>query len=81
MSQEQLDWDKFTIDRELGEGVWLSVRACNCLVRNHQPPIYTLAQLLTMTESELLQIKNFGKRTLNEIRACLAQKGLELKRE
>ena len=40
--------------------------------------IRTLADLMKITESELLSYKNFGETSLNEIKALLAQTGLRL---
>ncbi|MFH0962791.1 MAG: DNA-directed RNA polymerase subunit alpha C-terminal domain-containing protein [Planctomycetota bacterium] len=53
----------------------LSVRSRNCLERIN---IRTLGDLTRVTERELLGYKNFGETSLNEIKAILAQKGLQL---
>jgi DNA-directed RNA polymerase subunit alpha len=53
----------------------LSVRSRNCL---KQMNITTLGDLLKATEEELLSYKNFGETSLNEIKAMLVQKGLQL---
>ncbi len=53
----------------------LSVRSRNCL---KQMSIRTLNDLLRTTEAELLSYKNFGETSLNEIKALLTEKGLEL---
>ncbi len=53
----------------------LSVRSRNCLQRMN---VRTLADLVTKTEQELLAFRNFGERSLKEIRAILAAKGLRL---
>lgn len=52
-----------------------SVRSRNCL---EQENIRTLGELAMKRASELLAIKNFGKKSLNEIRDKLAQYGLSL---
>lgn len=54
----------------------LGVRAMNCLKAEQ---IYTLKQLLSKTENELIKIPNMGKLTLKEIREELASKNLKLK--
>lgn len=59
---------------------YFSVRAYNCLMHCHQPPIGRLEQLLELTEENLLSIKNLGRVTLAEIKDALARKGLELKK-
>jgi DNA-directed RNA polymerase subunit alpha len=53
----------------------LSVRAANCL-RNAN--IKTIADLVQKTEAEMLKTKNFGKKSLNEIKEILAEMGLSL---
>lgn len=53
-----------------------SVRTHNCLDRAE---IKTLGQLVKYTEKELLHLKNFGRKSLNEIKAVLAEDGLELR--
>ena len=53
----------------------LSVRASNCLEAAN---IKTVDELAGMTEEELLEVRNFGKTTLNEIKKKLAQWGLTL---
>ncbi|MCF6148608.1 MAG: tetratricopeptide repeat protein [Candidatus Kuenenia sp.] len=53
----------------------LSVRSRNCLEKMN---IRTLKDLTRISEPELLTFKNFGETSLNEIKAILAQKGLQL---
>lgn len=53
----------------------LSVRSRNCLRRMN---IYTIDDLLNITEAELLSYKNFGETSLREIKAILDSKGLRL---
>ncbi len=53
----------------------LSVRAYNCLKTAN---IRTIADLVQRSEAELLKTKNFGKKSLNEIKAILADMGLLL---
>src|SRR5438876_9911200 len=53
----------------------LSVRASNCLKTAN---IRTIADLVQRTESELLKTKNFGKKSLNEIKTILGEMGLAL---
>ena len=53
----------------------LSVRASNCLKTAN---IRTIADLVQKTEPELLKTKNFGKKSLNEIKTILAEMGLAL---
>jgi DNA-directed RNA polymerase subunit alpha len=57
------------------EELELSVRASNCLKTAH---IRTIADLVQKTESELLKTKNFGKKSLNEIKTILGEMGLSL---
>ncbi len=53
----------------------LSVRAYNCLKSAN---IRTIADLVQKTEAELLKTKNFGKKSLNEIKMILAEMGFSL---
>lgn len=53
----------------------LSVRSTNCL---SQADIDTIAELVVMPESEMLKFRNFGKKSLNEIKAKLEEMGLHL---
>ena len=53
----------------------LSVRPSNCLKTAN---IGTIADLVQKTESELLKTKNFGKKSLNEIKTILGEMGLSL---
>lgn len=53
----------------------LSVRAANCL---NNANITTVGQLAMKTENEMLKYRNFGKKSLNEIKEKLTQHGLSL---
>ena len=53
----------------------LSVRAANCLKNAN---IKTIADLVQKTEMEMLKTKNFGKKSLNEIKEILGEMGLSL---
>ena len=53
----------------------LSVRAANCL---NNANITTVGQLAMKTEAEMLKYRNFGKKSLNEIKEKLAALGLTL---
>src|SRR6516162_94906 len=53
----------------------LSVRATNCL---NSANITTVGQLALKTEAEMLKYRNFGKKSLNEIKDKLLQLGLTL---
>ncbi|MBM3837017.1 MAG: DNA-directed RNA polymerase subunit alpha [Verrucomicrobia bacterium] len=53
----------------------LSVRAANCL---NNANITTVGQLAMKTEAEMLKYRNFGKKSLNEIKEKLAALGLAL---
>ena len=62
------------LDRTVDE-LELSVRSCNCL-RNAN--IRTLRELVQKTEGEMLKTKNFGRKSLNEIKEILSGMGLSL---
>ena len=51
----------------------LSVRAANCL---NNANITTVGQLAQRTEAEMLKYRNFGKKSLNEIKDKLTEMGL-----
>jgi DNA-directed RNA polymerase subunit alpha len=53
----------------------LSVRSRNCLRKMN---IYTIGDLLNISEAELLSYKNFGETSLTEIKQILDQKSLTL---
>ncbi len=53
----------------------LSVRATNCL---ETEGITVVREVVTRTEDELLEIRNFGETTLREVKAKLALHGLSL---
>jgi len=53
----------------------LSVRAANCLKNAN---IKSIGELVQRSENEMLKTKNFGKKSLNEIKEVLAEMGLEL---
>ncbi len=53
----------------------LSVRSTNCL---NGAEIEFIGELVTRAESEMLKFRNFGKKSLNEIKAKLTEMGLHL---
>jgi len=55
----------------------LSVRPYNCLKR---AGINTVGDLLQRTEEEVVNVKNFGRKSLDEVKEKLAALGLELRR-
>ncbi len=57
------------------EELELSVRSANCLKNANILKIY---QLVSKTEGEMLKTKNFGRKSLNEIKEVLNEMGLSL---
>ena len=57
------------------EELELSVRSYNCLKNAN---IQTIGELVCKTEAEMLKTKNFGRKSLNEIKEILASMGLSL---
>ena len=53
----------------------LSVRSYNCLKNAN---IRTIGELVQKTEAEMLKTKNFGRKSLNEIKEILTGMGLSL---
>ena len=62
------------LDRSVEE-LELSVRSYNCLKNAN---ITTIRELVLKTEPEMLKTKNFGRKSLNEIKEILATMGLSL---
>jgi DNA-directed RNA polymerase subunit alpha len=63
-----------TLDRSVNE-LELSVRSYNCLKNAN---IKTIRDLVQKTDSEMLKTKNFGRKSLNEIKDILTKMGLSL---
>ncbi len=57
------------------EELELSVRSYNCL---QKAEIKTIAELVEKTDGEMLKTRNFGRKSLNEIKAILVEMGLSL---
>ncbi|MBF0449593.1 MAG: DNA-directed RNA polymerase subunit alpha [Candidatus Magnetomorum sp.] len=57
------------------EELELSVRSANCLKNANINKIF---QLVQRTEAEMLKTKNFGRKSLNEIKEVLSEMGLSL---
>ncbi len=62
------------LDKSIEE-LELSVRSYNCLKNAN---IRTIRELVAKTENDLLKTKNFGRKSLNEIREILQTMGLSL---
>ena len=54
----------------------LTVRSYNCLKREG---VHTVGELVSRTESDLLDIRNFGQKSIDEVKVKLHQLGLSLK--
>ncbi len=75
---DKQDEEKKKLHKLLGMSVneiELSVRAANCL---NNANITTVGQLAMKTEQEMLKYRNFGKKSLNEIKDKLTSLGLGL---
>ncbi len=76
--QKPVDDEKAKLKKLLNMSVneiELSVRAANCL---NNANITTVGQLAMKTEQEMLKYRNFGKKSLNEIKEKLSSLGLTL---
>ena len=79
--EEEIDFPTSEDERlyeQLGRSVdelELSVRSYNCL---KNADIRTIGDLVIRTEPEMLKTKNFGRKSLNEIKEILAEMGLGL---
>lgn len=58
------------------EELGMTIRSTNCLLRNG---IHTVGDLCDTTESRLAHIKNFGRKSMKEVKDKLKELGLELK--
>ena len=81
----QEDLDEVVQAPELNENLWrsvseleLSVRSINCL---QNAKIETIGDLVQKTEPQMLKTKNFGRKSLNEIKEILVAMGLSLSME
>ena len=82
VDEEILPQDTKQVDARLTESMYksvdeleLSVRAANCL---EHAGIRFIGELVGKTEAEMLKTKNFGRKTLNEIKDLLSEMGLHL---
>ena len=57
------------------EELELSVRSANCLQNAN---IHLIGELVQRSEAEMLKTKNFGRKSLKEIKELLAEMGLQL---
>lgn len=76
--ESQRDEEREELARKLAMSVneiELSVRAANCL---NNANIVTVGELAEKSEAEMLKYRNFGKKSLNEIKAKLVEMGLGL---
>jgi DNA-directed RNA polymerase subunit alpha len=83
--EEQAEPVETPVDEEqekLNENLWrtvdeleLSVRSANCLQNAN---IKYIGELVQKSESEMLKTKNFGRKSLKEIKEILAEMGLSL---
>jgi DNA-directed RNA polymerase subunit alpha len=73
-----VDTERETINEHLNRSVdelELSVRSYNCLKNAN---IQSIGELVQKTEAEMLRTKNFGRKSLNEIKEILTTMGLSL---
>ncbi len=77
-SEKQISAEREELRRKLAISVneiELSVRATNCL---NNANITTVGELAQKSEPEMLKYRNFGKKSLNEIKVKLTEMGLSL---
>src|SRR6266513_659499 len=73
-SERTMDKMSEQLNRSVEE-LELSVRSYNCLKNAN---IQTIGELVKKTEAEMLRTKNFGRKSLNEIKEILSSMGLSL---
>jgi DNA-directed RNA polymerase subunit alpha len=74
VSERGMDKINEVLNRSVEE-LELSVRSYNCLKNAN---IQSIGELVQKTEAEMLRTKNFGRKSLNEIKEILANMGLSL---
>jgi len=77
-AEKEIDKEREKLNENLNRSVEeleLSVRSYNCL-KNAE--IRTIRDLVQRSEGEMLKTKNFGRKSLNEIKEILAEMGLSL---
>ena len=74
VSERGMDKMNEVLNRSVEE-LELSVRSYNCLKNAN---IQSIGELIQKTEAEMLRTKNFGRKSLNEIKEILANMGLSL---
>ncbi len=74
--QEGSDFERHAPDARIEE-LDFSVRTYNCLKKAN---VLTINELVQMSEADLMAIRNFGKKSLTEVREKLSQLGLGLKK-
>ncbi len=79
---EPVEEEEISQDEEVNENLYrpvsdleLSVRSANCL---QNAKINLIGELVQKTDAEMLKTKNFGRKSLNEIKAILSDMGLSL---
>jgi DNA-directed RNA polymerase subunit alpha len=78
IKEEKMDEEKEKIKSLMSKSVdelELSVRSSNCLKNAN---IKTIVDLVTKSEVEMLKYRNFGRKSLNEIKEVLVEMGLGL---
>ena len=72
---EEVGGSEEILERSVDE-LELSIRSYNCL-KNYE--IATIGQLVKKSEAELLASRNFGRKSINEIKEELSKLGLSLR--
>jgi DNA-directed RNA polymerase subunit alpha len=83
LDAEGIDIGPSPVDEQLAqdlampvEELNLTVRSYNCLKREG---IHTVGELVTRSEQDLMDIRNFGAKSIDEVKAKLVEMGLSLK--
>lgn len=78
IEREAVEVPKPVVDQYLSRSIddlELSVRAYNCLKNAN---IHTIRDLVQRSENDMLKMKNFGRKSLNEVKEVLVGMGLDL---
>ena len=71
---EGIDIGPSPVDEQMAADLALSIEDLDFTVRS-----YTVGELITRSEQDLLDIRNFGSKSIDEVKAKVAELGLALK--
>jgi hypothetical protein len=77
MSDGTIDFSDYSqVDQDSIESLDLMIRTYNCLRREG---VTTVSALAALTENQLLEFRNFGQNSVDDVKVKLADRGLHLR--